>query len=122
MAIFGAIISPPTWAESTIQKHDYNYKILIGISSYNSGSGEREYERSTRSYILLPSLRAIKITKHTHSIRDNDSNLQEQSELESKVTTEESTLLSYYFLLSYLGFLFGTWWYWIRPSSKQTEN
>jgi len=118
MAICGAIVSPPSWAESALKKYDYNFKILVGVSSRNSGSGDDEYQRSSRSYILFPNLKTVKVTKHSHSNRNEEANLKETSE----ITSEESTFSAYYALLSYLGFLFGTWWYWIRAASKQTEK
>lgn len=119
MVICGAIISPPTWVESALSKHDYNFKILIGFSSMNRGSGDRESQESSRSYILFPSLKTVEITKHTSIRLDPETNYQEKTEEKSEVTTDESIITSYYFLLSYLALLFGTWWYWIRPASKQ---
>lgn len=118
MAICGVIVSPPSWAVSALKKYDYNFKILVGVSSRNSSIGDDEYQRSSRSYILFPNLKTVEVTKHSHSNRNEQANFKETSE----VTTEESTFSTYYALLSYLGFLFGTWWYWIRPASKQTEK
>ena len=118
IAISGAIVSPPSWAESALKKYDYRFKILVGVSSQNSSSGDDEYQSSSRSYILFPSLKAVEVKKDSHRNRNEEANFKETSE----ITTEESTFLTYYALLSYLGFLFGTWWYWIRAASKQTEK
>ncbi|MHB8123182.1 MAG: hypothetical protein ACYDG4_13615 [Desulfuromonadaceae bacterium] len=118
MAIYGALISPPNWTESSLSKYDYSFKIFIGFSSYSKSSGNEEYQTSSRCYILFPSLKTVEVTKHSHSNRNEEANFKETSE----ITIEESTFLTYYALLSYLGFLFGTWWYWIRAASKQTEK
>lgn len=118
MAICGAIISPPSWAETALRKYDYNTKIFVGFSSRTTGSGDGEYQRSSRSYILLPSFKAVTITKESHKNRNEESIFKETS----YVTTKESIFLTYYWSLSYFAFLFGTWWYWIRPSTKRTDK
>ena len=85
----------------------------------NRGSGDRESQESSRSFILFPSFKTVEVTKHSYTKLDPETNFQEKTEEKSEVTTEESTFTSYYALLSYFAFLFGTWWYWIRPVSRQ---
>lgn len=119
MVICGAIISPPTWVESALSKQDYSFKILIGFSSKDVGSGDRESQTSSRSYILFPSFKTVEITKYSSFKLDRETNFQDRTEEKSEVTTEESIFTTYYVLLSYFAFLFGTWWYWIKPASRQ---
>ena len=118
MAICGALFSPPNWTESALRKFDYSFKIFIGFSSHSKSSGNDEYQTSSRSYILFPSLKTVEVTKNSHITRNEEANFKESSE----ITIEESIFSTYYTLLSNLVFLFGTWWYWIRTASKQKEN
>lgn len=122
VAILGALISPPKWAETSLDKYGYSFRIFVGFSDHNSGSGEHEYRRQIRSYILLPSMKTVTVTRNAHSVLDKETNFQEKTEVKSEVTTKESTLLTYYALLSYIGFLFGSWWYWIRPTSRHKNS
>ena len=119
MVIFGAIISPPNWVESALSKHDYRFKIFIGFSSKDIGNGDRESQTSRRSYILFPSFKTVEVTKYTSFKFEPGTNFQEKTEEKSEITTEESMFTTYYVLLSYFAFLFGTWWYWIKPASMQ---
>lgn len=111
VAIFGAFISPPDWAESVLRNHDYRLKVLVVFSSKSGSYGYEEYQNSSRSYILFPSFKTVTVSRHSHK-NQND-------EVTSEVTSEESIIASYYAVLSYIAFLFGSWWYWIRPKSKQ---
>lgn len=110
IAIVGVFISPPSWAEGTLRKYDYSSKILVGFSSKYTSSAENETHKESRSYILLPSLNTIKISMYS---RNNES---------MTVTSEESKYSFYQTLLVYILFLFGTWWYWLRPATKQSKK
>ena len=110
IAIIGAFIPPPSWAEGTLRKYDYSSKILVGFSSKFTSSAENETHKESRSYILLPSLNTVKISMYSH----NNENM--------TVTSEESKYAFYETLLVYILFLLGTWWCWIRPAAKQSEK
>lgn len=43
MAISGAIISVPNWVENSLEAYNYNVKIFVGFSNYESNNGEHEY-------------------------------------------------------------------------------
>jgi hypothetical protein len=107
MAILGAFISPPSWAEDTLRKYDYSSKILVAFSSKFTSSAENETHKESRSYVLLPSLNTVKISMYSR----NNENM--------TVTSEDSKFTSYEALFTYILCLFGTWWYWIRPASRQ---
>lgn len=110
IAIIGAFISPPSWAEGTLRRYDYSSRILVGFSSKFTSSAENETHNESRSYVLLPSLNTVTISMYSH----NNENM--------KVNSEESKISFYEAVLAYILCLFGTWWYWLKPSAKQSKN
>jgi hypothetical protein len=113
IGVYGAL-NPCEWADKALTQYDYRLKILVGTKNTASLYGNEEIARSnSRSYLIFPQkiedFKIVDVSKFSHNTQPN------------KVYTEESKLGGYTVLLSYLFFLFGTWWYWIRPKHKSSD-
>lgn len=106
LAVYGAI-SPWVPASAGLARYPGQSPVLVGFSYVARQSNQTHYVRSSRSYILLPSV--LSDPKLVIVAREND----------AAATAIESRPAFWFELAWLIACSVGTWWFWFRRAPRE---